>query len=336
MTSGNRDKKFKVMITDYAWPSLTVENSILSPIANLVPAHEQNEDTFIELARDADAILFNWAQVTEEVINAAEKCLILCRYGVGIDNAPVDLATKLGILVTNIPDYCIDEVTDHAMGLLISFNRRIAKFDGLVKAGRASEMDLSLPVLRLRDHKLGLIGIGRIGKLMTEKAQAFGMEVIAFDPYVTEEGAKEIGVRKVELNQLLKESDFVSIHSPLTPETQGLIGETELRQMKPTALLINAARGAVVQTDAVVRALKENWIAGAALDVLETEPVPPDHPLLELDNVILTPHVAFFSQQSIEELTSRCAQQVRDVLEGKIPENVRNPEALSNARAKLK
>ena len=122
MTFDSKDNKFKVMITDYAWPSLNVENSVLSPIANLVPAHDRSEDTFIELARDADAILFNWAQVTEEVVKSAEQCLILCRYGVGIDNAPVDLATKLGILVTNIPDYCIDEVTDHAMGLLISFN----------------------------------------------------------------------------------------------------------------------------------------------------------------------------------------------------------------------
>ena len=336
MTSSSSPKRFKVMITDYAWPSLWVEESVLGPIADLVPAPDRKEETFIELARDADAILYNWAQVTEKVVQTAERCLILCRYGVGIDNAPVALATQLGILVTNIPDYCVEEVTDHAMGLLITLNRRIFKFDALVKAGRASEMDLSLPVLRLRGHKLGIIGFGRIGRVMAQKALPFGMEVLIYDPYVSEGSAREAGVRKVELAELLKESDFISIHSPLTPETNGLIGEPELRQMKDSAILINVSRGPVVQTDAVVRALREGWIAGAALDVLDKEPVPADHPLLELDNVILTPHVAFFSQQSIEELTRRCAQQVRDVLEGRVPENVRNPEALSKARAKLK
>ena len=183
---------------------------------------------------------------------------------------------------------------------------------------------------------MGLVGVGRIGRVMAQKAKAFGMKVLAFDPYVTKEAAEDMSVRKVELTQLLKESDFVSVHAPLTPETKGIIGEAELRQMKPSAILINVARGPIVQTDAVVRALRERWIAGAALDVLEMEPVQPEHPLLELDNVILTPHVAFFSQQSIAELTRRCAQQVKDVFEGRMPENVRNPQVLPKARARLK
>ncbi|MFQ5879217.1 MAG: C-terminal binding protein [Dehalococcoidia bacterium] len=335
MAASGRQERFKVLVTDYAWPSLEVEEGVLWPIADLVVPPDRKEETFVKLAPDVHAIMVNWAQVSERMVQAAERCVILCRYGVGIDNLPVDLATKLGILVSNIPDYCVDEVTDHAMGLLIALNRRIFQFDTLVRAGRAGEMELGLPVLRLRGRKLGIVGLGRIGRLMAQKAVAFDMEVAACDPYVSEESAREAGVQKVDLAQLLMESDFVSIHAPLTPETRGLIGEPELRRMKPSAFLINVARGPLVQTDALVRALRERWIAGAGLDVLETEPVPSGHPLLDLDNVTLTPHVAFFSQQSVEELTRRCAQQVRDVLEGRMPENLRNPEVLPKARARL-
>ena len=325
-----------VLITDYAWPTIDVEKGVLHEVADIIPAPDTRESTLMSLAEDADAILFNWAQVSEGVVRAATKCKILSRYGVGIDNIPVDLATDLGILVTNIPDYCMEEVTDHAMGLLLTLNRRIFQFDALVRDGHADSMDLSVNVLQLRGHKLGLVGIGRIGGLMISKAQAFGLDVIAYDPYVSEEQAEAMNVRKVELSELAKESDFISLHAPLTPETKWVVDEKFLQSMKPTAFLVNVARGPLVKTDAIVQALRENWIAGAALDVLEEEPVPADHPLIDLDNVILTPHSAFFSQQSIRELAFRCANQVKDVLQGKTPENVRNSDVLSNARATLR
>lgn len=325
----------KVLITDYAWPSIDVEKGVLGQVAEIIPAPDTQENTLKSLAPDADAILFNWAEVSEDVVRAAKKCKILSRYGVGIDNVPTNLATELGILVTNIPDYCMEEVTDHAMGLLLTLNRRIFQFDRLVRDGNAGSMDLSVNVLKLRGHTLGLVGIGRIGGLMIAKAQAFGLEVIAYDPYISDKQAEAMNVKKVELTELAKESDFISLHAPLTPETKWVVDEGFLRSMKPTAFLVNVARGPLVKTDAIVQALRENWIAGAALDVLEEEPVPADHPLIDLENVILTPHSAFFSQQSIQELAFRCANQVKDVLSGKIPENVRNPDVLSNSRATL-
>ena len=326
MNSNSKSKKFTVLITDYAWPSLTVENSILSGIASIVSAPDTKPSTLAELAADADAIMFNWATVPESVILNAPKCVQLSRFGVGIDNIPLKLATELGIVVTNIPDYCVQEVTSHAFSLILAVNRQLLPFS------QQTQIDLASPVPRLSNQTLGLFGLGRQGQLMAKRARAFDMDVIGYDPFIKKQDVTETNVRLVTFDELLSESDLISLHAPLTAETKGIFRAKQFKQMKRTASIINAARGGIIDTEALVQAIQSNQIAGAALDVTEPEPLPLDHPLRSLENVILTPHVAFFSQQSLEELSRRTAQQVFDGLTGTTPENIRNPEVLPYRR----
>lgn len=327
----------KVLVTDYTWPSLDIEREVLREVeAEVVTPSPSSGDSLASLARDADAIMTCFAPVTRELLSEAPKCLVVARYGIGVDNIDVDACTELGILVTNVPDYCVDEVSDHVMAMLLAWNRRLAHFDAQVKKGQWDKTDLNVPVVRLRGRKLGIVGFGKIGKAVCQKAKAFGLEVLAFDPYVSAETATALGARLVDLPRLLQESDFVTLHTPLTSETRHIIGEKQLMRMKPSAFLINAARGPLVDEKALYRALTQGWIAGAGLDVLEEAPPPPDYPLLQLDNVIITPHVAFFSQQSLQELERRSAAEVARVLRGEMPENVVNKQALGKARAKLK
>ena len=326
----------KVLITDYAWESVEPERAVLARAgAEVVVSPDGDEETLVSLARDVDGILTCWAQVTDNVVRAAEKCIIIVRYGVGLDNIAVDTATELGIVVSYVPDYCVGEVSDHAMALLLAWNRRIVFFDKATKAAGWESVELNMPMPRLSGTKLGIIGLGRIGRALCSKAQAFGMEVLAYDTLVTPEAAAEIGARSTGLPQLLKESDFISLHCPLLPETTGLISTSELEQMKPTAFLINAARGPLIDEDALYDALTSGQIAGAGLDVL-VDPVPPvDHRLARLDNVIITPHAAFFSQEAVLELEERAAADVARVLQGQLPENLVNPAVLSHSRATL-
>ena len=322
----NNIKKYKVLITDYAWPNLDIENSILSNIAEIIVAPDTNTDTLKKLVSNVDVIMLNWAEIPVHVIREAKQCIQLSRFGVGIDNIPVKLATELGMLVTNIPDYCVDEVTDQAMALILSLNRQILYFS------KQTNINLNSPVSRLRNQTLGLLGFGRQGSLMAKKGRSFGMNIITFDPFIPDSVLKTEKVDRVEFDELLSNSDFLSIHTPLNEDTKGLLGLNEFKKMKPTSYIVNVARGGIIQTNAITEALKENIIAGAGLDVTEPEPLPDDHPLRTLKNAILTPHTAFFSQESLQELSRRTAQQVKDVLEGKLPENLRNPEVLNNSR----
>jgi D-3-phosphoglycerate dehydrogenase len=326
----------KVLVTDYVWPSVEPERAVLARIgAELLVAPDGDEETLAALATDADGILTCFAKVTDKVLRAAEKCVVVGRYGVGVDNIQVDTATDLGIAVTYVPDYCMDEVSDHVMALLFAWNRRIALFDRSVKTRGWGSVPLNMRIMRLKGKKLGLIGLGRIGRAVCPKARAFGLEVLAHDPYVTAEAAAELGVTLVDLPTLLAESDFVSVHTPFTPETGNLIGEAELDMMKPTTFLINAARGPLVDEKALYSALTEGKIAGAGLDVLVDPDPSPDHPLLRLENLIVTPHVAFFSQEALLELEERAAGEVARVLQGRMPDNLVNPSVLGHSRAPL-
>ena len=326
MNSKNRSKKFKILITDYAWPSLKVEESILLDIASIVIAPDTKPSTLSKLAADADAIMFNWATVPETVILNAPKCVQLSRFGVGIDNIPLKLATELGIVVTNIPDYCVQEVTSHAFSLILALNRQLLPFS------QQTQIDLASPVVRLSNQTLGLFGLGRQGQLMARKAHAFDMNVIAYDPFIKEHDISKTHVNLVSFTELLSQSDILSIHAPLTDKTKEIFGEKQFEQMKATSSIVNTSRGGIIDTEALVKAVQSNQIARAALDVTEPEPLPLNHPLRSLDNVILTPHIAFFSQQSLEELSRRTALQVFDGLTGNLPENIRNPEVLSYKR----
>ena len=323
----------KVLVTDYVWPSVEPERAVLARAGvELVVAPDGSEETLASLARDVDGILTCFAQVTDKVVRAAERCVVIGRYGVGVDNIAVDTATELGIAVTYVPDYCVDEVSDHVMALLLTWNRRIALFDSSVRTMGWGSVPLTMRMMRLRGKKLGIIGFGRIGRAVCPKALAFGFEVLAYDPYLSDEVAAEHGARMVDMPTLLRESDFVTLHSPLTPETLNLIGKAELEMMKPDAFLINAARGPLIDEDALYDALKDGQIAGAGVDVLVDLAPPPDHPLLGLDNMVVTPHVAFFSQEATLELEERAAGEVAQVLQGRMPDNLVNPDVLSHPK----
>ena len=326
----------KVLLTDYVWPSVEPEREVLARAgAELVVAPDGNEETLITLAKDVDGILTCFAQVTKNVLRAAEGCVVVGRCGVGVDNIDVEAATEMGIAVTYVPDYCIDEVSDHVMGLLLAWNRRIVLLDRSVKTSGWGTVPLTMRMMRLRGKKLGIVGFGRIGRAVCTKALAFGLEVLAFDPYVPADVGAEHGARIVDMKTLLLESHFVTVHSPLTPETRNLIGGPELALMRSDAFLMNAARGPLVDENALHEALRDGRIAGAGLDVLVDAHPPPDHPLFKLDNVLITPHVAFFSQESTLELEQRAAGEVASVLQGQMPDNLVNPSVLSHSRAKL-
>ncbi len=326
----------KVLITDFTWPSVEPERAVLEKGgAELVVAPDGSEETLTELARDVDGIITCFAKVTDKVLGAAERCVVISRYGVGVDNIDMDAATRLGMVVAYVPDYCIDEVSDHVMALLLAWNRRIVLLNNATKATGWGSVPLEMRIMRLRGKKLGVVGFGRIGRSVCAKAQAFGLEVLTSDPYVSAEVVAEYGAKMVELPELLRESDFVTLHSPSTPETVGLIGKAELESMKPDAFLINAARGPLINEDALYEALTSGQIAGAGLDVFVDTVPPLDHRLIQLDNVIVTPHTAFYSQEAMLELQERAAGAVVRVLRGEMPENVINPTVLSHARATL-
>ena len=326
----------RVLITDYVWPSNDPERAVLAEAgADLIVAPDAEEDTLVSLVKDVDGIMACFANVNEAVLRAAERCVVVGRFGVGVDNIDVKTATELGMAVTYVPDYCVDEVSDHVMALLLAWNRRITLFDASVKTTGWGSVPLTMRVMRLRGKKLGIVGFGRIGRVVCARAQAFGLEVLVHDPYIDAETPGQYGARTADLETLLKESDFVTLHSPLTPETRDLIGADELRLMKPEAFLINAARGPLVDEDALLEALTGGRIGGAGLDVLVDNAPPPDHPLFQLDNVLITPHVAFFSQESTLELEERAAGEVARVLQGRMPDNLVNPEVLSHSRAGL-
>jgi D-3-phosphoglycerate dehydrogenase len=266
------------------------------------------------------------------MIRKMKRCRIISRTGIGVDNVDLDAASQCGIVVTRQPDYCIDEVSDHAMALLLTLVRKVAFSNARVQGGEW-KMASAVPIHRLRGTVMGLIGFGQIPKLVAPKAQAFGMRVVAFDPFIPAEVMKKAGVDKVEFAELLKVSDYISIHCPLTPETNHLFNAAAFRQMKPTAYLVNSARGPIVDEAALAQALDSKHIAGAALDVMEKEPPPANSPLLHRDNVLLTPHTGWYSEEARSDLLVKAAEEVVLVLSGKAPRNPVNSAALQAKRS---
>ncbi len=325
--------KFKVLITDYVWPTTAPEEAVLREEADAeaVVAPDGSEETLISLAVDVDAIMTCFAQVTPNVLRAAPNCVAVGRFGVGVDNIAVDTATELGMAVTYVPDYCVDEVSDHVMAMLLAWNRRVALFDNSVKSDGWGSVPLTMRMMRLRGKTLGVIGFGRIGQAVAQKALPFGFRVLAFDPYINAEQCALRGARKVnDVDDLLRASEFVTLHSPLNPQTQNMIGARELDLMRSDALLINCARGPLIDEDALYDALTGGGIAAAALDVMADNHPASDHPLLGLENIIITPHVAFFSQEATLELEQRAAREVAYVLTGRMPDNLVNPAVLEH------
>jgi D-3-phosphoglycerate dehydrogenase len=327
----------RVLVTDYAWPTLDIERAILDEVgAELAVAESGRPEELIALAAGADAILVNWRRLPEQALDAATGCLVVARYGVGVDNIPVAHATDLGILVANVPDFCVEEVSDHALALLLACARRIVTFARSTREGSWDLLGLGRGLPRLRGQRLGLIGFGNTARALIPKARGLGLEITAYTPRLASGRDEANGVElTADLAHVLATSDYVSLHAPATTETHGLIGEDALRTMKPGAYLINTSRGALIDEDALERALTEGWIAGAALDVLAEEPARPGHPLLALGNVIVTPHAAFYSEPAIAELAAKAARNVLCVLRGGVPATLVNPAVLESPAYRL-
>ncbi|MED6296509.1 MAG: C-terminal binding protein, partial [Chloroflexota bacterium] len=293
---------WKVLITDHVWPTTDPERAVLEAAgAKVIVATDGDEDTLISLAKDVDAIMTCFAKVTEKVIRSAEKCVAIGRFGVGTDNIDVATATELGIPVTYVPDYCVDEVSDHVLAMLHTWNRKIALFDQSVKSEGWGHLGLTMRIKRLRGKTIGIVGFGRIGQAVAEKASVFGLKILASDPVTPKEIVESYGGQLVAFEELLEQSDFVSLHAPLTPATEKLIGPREFDLMKDDSFLINAARGPLIDESALYDALSNGKIGGAGLDVMVENEPPKDHPLMQLENILITPHTAFFSQESTLE-----------------------------------
>jgi D-3-phosphoglycerate dehydrogenase / 2-oxoglutarate reductase len=318
-----------VAVTDSVFPNLDPTRAVLEKIgAELHLAKEPTPEAILEVAREADAVLATFAKVTAEIIQQLTRCRVIARMGIGVDNVDIPAATKAGIVVTRVPDYCLDEVSDHTMALLLALVRKIPSSNARTQAGHW-EMRAVVPIHRLRGTVLGLVAFGQIPQLVAPKAQAFGIRVVTHDPYVSREVTERAGVEQVEFDELLKISDYISIHTPLLPATHHLFNADVFRRMKPSAYLINTARGPIVDEAALADALDQGHLAGAALDVMEQEPPSGSRLLGRLENVIVTPHTSYYSEESLVDVQTKAAEDVVRVLSGQAPRNPVNPEALS-------
>lgn len=325
MTDNDR---FLVVHTDAApHADYSIETERLAAIgARFLPTQAANEDELIANTRAADALCVTSARITRRVIEHLERCRVIVRYGVGFDVVDVEAATERGIMVCTMPDFCTEEVANHALLLLLACNRRLIPLHDKLRTGVWGRAELR-QIGPLYGETLGIVGYGRIGRAMARRGRALGMRVVAADPYTKD--PPEGDDRILPLDQVLAQADYVSLHTPLNTETRGLIGARELRLMRPHAYLINTSRGPVVDQAALVTALREGWIAGAGLDVLEMEPPQPDDPLLSLPNVVLTPHAAYYSEASVQRQHERAAENVICALTGVCPPGLLNTSVWS-------
>ncbi|XID91929.1 C-terminal binding protein [Paenibacillaceae bacterium WGS1546] len=316
--------KYLVAVTDSGFPDLNPEKSVLKPIGFAFAEGQcKTAEEVAELCRDADAVLTQWAPVTAEAIEAFEKCKIIVRYGIGVDNVDLEAARRKGIPVVNVPDYAIQEVADHALALMLAIVRKIPQVAGRVRRG-IWEIAPCRPIVGLQDKVVGVAGFGNIARAVARRAQAFGMKVVGYDPYVNEDAFAAQGAEKVDWQTLLSRSDVISVHLPLTDSTKRIFNEEAFRTMKPSSFLVNTSRGGTVDTDALIAALRSGEIAGAALDVLEQEPIAADHPLLALDSCIVTSHCAWYSENSLLRLQEYAALEIKRRFNGEKPLHVVN------------
>lgn len=320
-----------IAITDHEFHGVEPERAAAEALgAELRVGQCRTPEEVMEITRDADAVLNCYAPMPTSVIENLERCKIIARYGIGVDTVDLAAATRKGIAVTNVPEYCIDEVSDHALALLLSWARKIVVANRAVRSGSWRLADVT-PIRRLSGQTLGLIGLGKIALRLSAKAQALGLRVIGYDPYVPPERVAPLNITAVSLDDALNRSDFISMHAPLTPETRGMLNAAAFAKMKPTAVVINTARGPLIDEAALIAALTEQRIAGAALDVTPAEPPPADSPLRSLENVILTPHIAYYSEESLRDLQQEAVNEVLRALRGEPQKSLVNRELLSQA-----
>jgi D-3-phosphoglycerate dehydrogenase len=313
----------KLVVTDSNFPDLSIERGLAANAdVELESIQAESPAEVIETASDADGLLTQYLDLPAEVFEGLSNLQVVGRYGIGVDSVDLTAATAANVQVLNVPTYCIDEVSTHALALLLACARKIPQFNKTVKAG-GWDWTHGKPIHRLTGSILGLAGFGNVSQELAKKAQALGVDVHVYDPYLSAEEIREEGARKVDFDTLLSDSDFISVHVPLTEETESLFDLSSFSQMKETAILINTARGEVVDVEALSSALDEGEIASAGLDVLPEEP-PEDLPLLNREDAILTPHVAWYSEESQIELRRTITEDVLRVLSGETPENLVN------------
>ena len=314
--------QFKVVIADYYYETLEQEKKVFSQMdIQLEDYHCKTEDEVIQVASDCDALICQFAPITRRVIENLKKCKIIIRYAIGVDIIDLKAAEEHGIYVCNVPDYGVDEVSNHAIALLLDCAKKLTYLAGQVKQGNSSYTVVK-PLYRISGKTLGLVGFGRIPRLVAKKMAGFGVNIITYDPMVNEEAARQLNVTPVSLDELLSRSDYISVHCPLVPATHHMFNKETFRKMKPTAIFINTARGGVVKEEDLVWALENNVIGMAGLDVTEVEPVRVDNPLLKLPNAVVTPHAAWYSEEAVQTLQRMVAEEVVRALKG---EPLRSP-----------
>jgi D-3-phosphoglycerate dehydrogenase len=320
----------KVVVTDYVFANLDPETAALAGVADVLPFRTfPGPDALLEAARDADGLIINQAPITASVIDRLEKCKVMVRYGVGIDTIDLAAATRKGIMVVNVPGYCTADVADHAMTLALGLVRKLPRAIDYLRSGGWSQEPLR-PIRRLSSLTLGLYGFGRIGRAVAQRAKGFGFRLIGCDPYVSDEVFASHGVDRVMEDALLAGSDVLSLHMPANDETRNIVNEDRLSKMKKGMLLVNTARGGLIDTPALLKALESGHVGGAALDVLDVEPMPADHPLWKHENVFLTPHLAWYSEESLLQLQRDAGMECARALRGEPVGSVVNPEYLKH------
>lgn len=316
---------YKVVITDYDYGDIAVERSILEPVgARVVGLQAKSEEDLLAELRDCDAVMNQYARVGATAIAAMERCRVIARYGVGVDIVDVEAATARGILVTNVRDYCTEEVADHAVSLWLALARKLFQYDRATHEG-VWQWQSGQPVHRLRGRTMGIVSFGKIGQAIAERARAFGVRVVVFDPYQADAAIAAHGATRVSKDELLAQSDYVMMQVPMTAETRHFLGPPEFAQIKPGAFIINTGRGPTIDNKALYEALVSGRVAGAGLDDPEEEPAkrsawsPSGNPLFSLPNVLVTPHAAYYSEESIKMAREIAASEVARVLAGQAP-----------------
>ena len=322
----------KVVISDYSWPSINIEQEFFRKNNIDLEVANSSEDLLTKII-DADGLLFCFSDINENVLRAGTKLKVAQRYGIGVDNIDINVANELGIVVSNIPDYCIDEVSDHALSMILSLNRMLSPHSSMVKQGKWSEVVKSQRVYRLSEATLGIVGFGRIGRRLAKKCQALGINVISYDPLISD--SQIDGVEIVTFNELLKRSNIVSLHVPLIDSTYHMINDEQLSIMMDDVILINVSRGGLINEDALSLYLEQGKVRGAGLDEIEDHSSDASNPLFNFENVIITPHTAFFSQESTQELQIRACDQLLNILNGHKPKYFINPEVMNHSKVNL-
>src|SRR6516162_43388 len=325
---------FTTVITDHDFPNTEPEERVLRPAGiTLEVLKSRDRATLKSALRRADAVINQFVTLDAEMIDGMPRCRVIVRYGVGYDGVDLSAATRAGICVANVPDYGTQEVALHTLVLILAVHRRLFQYDAALRQGRWMKgVEATPPIPRFKGLTLGIVGFGRIGRAVSVLAESLGLHRLTYDPYVSRSQAIEAGAILVDYSTLLHQSDIVTYHTPLTQETRHLLGASELQTMKRGVIVINTSRGPVVDTVALAKALQAGRLAGAGIDVFEQEPLAPDHPLRTAPNTVLTPHVAWYSEESMVAVKRRAAEEVVRVAQGEWPRSLVNPEVRARAR----